>query len=47
MADFFLNEFIVNIDVAIYSWVDSIMNTTLASFAAIQSMKERGWIEIV
>ena len=26
---------------------DSIMNTTLASFAAIQSMKERGWIEIV
>ncbi len=31
MADFFLNEFIVNIDVAIYSWVDSIMNTTLDS----------------
>ena len=29
MADFFLNEFIVNIDVAIYQFVDSIMNPVL------------------
>ncbi len=29
MADFFLNEFIVNIDVAIYEFVDSIMNPVL------------------
>lgn len=29
MADFFLNEFIVNIDVAIYQFVDGIMNPVL------------------
>lgn len=29
MADFFLNEFIVNIDVAVYKFVDSIMNPVL------------------
>ena len=29
MADFFLNDFIVNIDVAIYQFVDSIMNPVL------------------
>jgi undecaprenyl-diphosphatase len=29
MAEFFLNEFIVNIDVAIYQFVDSIMNPVL------------------
>ena len=29
MADFFLNEFIVNIDVAIYQFVDSIMSPVL------------------
>lgn len=29
MAEFFLNDFIVNLDVAIYGWVDSIMNSTL------------------
>lgn len=29
MAEFFLNEFIVNVDVAIYSFVDSIMNPVL------------------
>ena len=29
MAEFFLNDFIVNIDAAIYTWVDSIMNPTL------------------
>ena len=29
MADFFLNEFIVNIDVAIYQFVDSIMNPVM------------------
>ena len=29
MAEFFLNDFIVNVDVAIYSFVDSIMNPVL------------------
>lgn len=29
MAEFFLNEFIVNVDVAIYQFVDSIMNPVL------------------
>ena len=29
MADFFLNDFIVNIDAAIYTWIDGIMNPTL------------------
>lgn len=29
MADFFLNEFIVNVDVAVYQFVDSIMNPVL------------------
>ena len=29
MADFFLNDFIVNVDVAIYQFVDSIMNPVL------------------
>lgn len=29
MADFFLNDFIVYIDAAIYTWVDGIMNPTL------------------
>ena len=29
MADFFLNEFFVNIDVAVYQFVDSIMNPVL------------------
>ena len=29
MAEFFLQEFIVNIDVAIYQFVDSIMNPVL------------------
>ena len=29
MAEFFLNDFIVNVDVAIYQFVDSIMNPVL------------------
>jgi undecaprenyl-diphosphatase len=29
MAEFFTNDFIVNIDAAIYTWIDGIMNPTL------------------
>lgn len=35
MAEFFLNDFIVNVDVAIYQFVDSIMNPVLDSIMTL------------